>query len=98
MLLKYNEEGKLELDKNKFSITRDWMLAILSTDSDFKQYFTKDQNTVSISFDNKERSGISTKVVDAPIDPNKVSGSRDGSRQSKSSMGNGRKSIPRYCN
>ena len=80
MLLKYNEEGKLELDKNKFSVTRDWMLAILSTDSDFANYFTKDENSVSISFDNKERMGISKKEVDAPIDPDKVPGSRDGGR------------------
>jgi superfamily II DNA or RNA helicase len=67
VLCEYDQDGRLKIDRNYFSVTRNWMVSISSSDSDFGNMVLEAEED-SFYFNELTRSGISLKNILPPSD------------------------------
>lgn len=67
LTIERNFENKIILNETKYATTRDWLIAIMSSDNDFRDYIASNENSLKLDFNFYTRCGISFKDT---IDPN----------------------------
>lgn len=69
LVIERNHENKIVLNETKYATTRDWLIAIMSSDSDFRNYIASNENSLKIDFNYQTRKGISFRDVINPNSP-----------------------------